>query len=68
MGDLIRAKQVAKKRGRSISKLYADIANKKFPKGIKLGNKIVVWEENVVDEHIASELKQARQAEQGGEV
>jgi predicted DNA-binding transcriptional regulator AlpA len=64
MADLIRAKQVAKKRGRSISKLYADIANKKFPQGIKLGNKIVVWKETDVDAHIEAELKQA---EQGGE-
>ena len=65
MADLIRAKQVAKKRGRSISKLYADIANKKFPQGIKLGNKVVVWRESDVDAHIEAELKQA---EQGGEV
>ena len=65
MTDLIRAKQVAKKRGRSISKLYADIANKKFPKGIKLGNKIVVWRESDVEAHIDNELQQA---EQGGEV
>jgi len=66
MGDLIRAKQVAKKRGRSISKLYADIANKKFPQGIKLGNKIVVWRESDVDAHIEAELKKA--IEQGGDV
>ena len=59
MTDLIRAKQVAQKRGRSISKLYADIANKKFPQGIKLGNKIVVWRESDVDAHIDNELNEA---------
>jgi prophage regulatory protein len=68
MATLLRAKQVAKKRGRSISRLYADIAEGRFPKGVKLGNKIVVWEENVVDEHIADELNQARQIEQGSEI
>ena len=66
MGDLIRAKQVAKKRGRSISRLYADIAEGRFPRGVKLGRKIVVWRETDVDAHIENELKQA--IEQGGEV
>ena len=65
MTDLIRAKQVAQKRGRSISRLYADIAEGRFPRGIKLGNKIVVWRESDVNAHIDNELKQA---EQGGEV
>jgi predicted DNA-binding transcriptional regulator AlpA len=65
MTDLIRAKQVAQKRGRSLSRLYADIAEDRFPKGIKLGNKIVVWRETDVDAHIEAELKQA--IEQGGE-
>ena len=65
MGDLIRAKQVAKKRGRSISRLYADIAEGRFPRGVKLGRKIVVWRETDVDAHIEAELKQA--IEQGGE-
>ena len=64
MTDLLRAKQVAQKRGRSLSRLYADIAEGRFPKGIKLGNKIVVWRETDVDAHIEAELKQA---EQGGE-
>ena len=64
MTDLLRAKQVAKKRGRSISRLYADIAEGRFPRGIKLGNKIVVWRESDVNAHIDNELKQA---EQGGE-
>ena len=68
MATLLRAKQVAKKRGRSISRLYADIAEGRFPKGVKLGTKMVVWEEHVVDEHIASELNQARQIEQGNEI
>jgi len=66
MANLLRAKQVAQKRGRSISRLYADIAEGRFPKGVKLGNKIVVWKESEVDAHIENELKQARQA--GGEV
>lgn len=66
MANLLRAKQVAQKRGRSISRLYADIAEGRFPKGVKLGNKIVVWKESDVDAHIENELKQARQA--GGEV
>jgi predicted DNA-binding transcriptional regulator AlpA len=66
MANLLRAKQVAKKRGRSISRLYADIAEGRFPKGVKLGNKIVVWKESEVDAHIESELKQARQARQAG--
>ena len=66
MATLLRAKQVAKKRGRSVSRLYADIADGRFPKGVKLGNKIVVWEESVVDAHIASELDQARKLEQSG--
>jgi predicted DNA-binding transcriptional regulator AlpA len=65
MTDLIRAKQVAQKRGRSLSRLYADIAEGRFPKGIKLGNKVVVWRETDVDAHIEAELKQA--IEQGGE-
>jgi predicted DNA-binding transcriptional regulator AlpA len=43
MTDLIRAKQVAQKRGRSLSRLYADIAEGRFPRGVKLGRKIVVW-------------------------
>ena len=59
MTDLIRAKQVAKKRGRSISRLYADIAEGRFPRGIKLGNKIVVWRESDVDAHIDNELNEA---------
>lgn len=63
MANLLRAKQVAQKRGRSISRLYADIAEGRFPKGVKLGNKIVVWKESDVDAHIENELKQA-----GGEV
>ena len=66
MATLLRAKQVAQKRGRSISRLYADIAEGRFPKGVKLGNKIVVWKESEVDAHIENELKQARQS--GGEV
>ena len=65
MPNLLRAKQVAKKRGRSISRLYADIAEGRFPKGVKLGNKIVVWRESDVEAHIDNELQQA---EQGGEV
>jgi predicted DNA-binding transcriptional regulator AlpA len=44
MATLLRAKQVAKKRGRSISRLYADIAEGRFPKGVKLGTKMVVWD------------------------
>jgi prophage regulatory protein len=64
MADLIRAKQVAQKRGRSLSRLYADIAEGRFPRGVKLGRKIVVWRETDVDAHIEAELKQA---EQGGE-
>ena len=66
MTDLLRAKQVAKKRGRSISRLYADIAESRFPKGVKLGRKIVVWRESDVDAHIENELKQA--IEQGDEI
>jgi prophage regulatory protein len=65
MTDLIRAKQVAQKRGRSLSRLYADIAEGRFPRGVKLGRKIVVWRETDVDAHIEAELKQA--IEQGGE-
>jgi len=57
--QLLRAKQVAAKRGRSITQLYVDIADKKFPQGIKLSPKIVVWDESVVDQHIENELKQA---------
>ena len=68
MANLLRAKQVAQKRGRSISRLYADIAEGRFPKGVKLGNKIVVWKESEVDAHIENELKQARQATAGGEL
>lgn len=68
MANLLRAKQVAKKRGRSISRLYADIAEGRFPKGVKLGTKIVVWKEEDVDTHIENELKEARQATAGGEV
>ena len=64
MTDLLRAKQVAQKRGRSLSRLYADIAEGRFPRGIKLGRKIVVWRESDVDAHIDNELQQA---EQGGE-
>jgi prophage regulatory protein len=64
MTDLLRAKQVAQKRGRSLSRLYADIAEGRFPRGVKLGRKIVVWRESDVDAHIEAELKQA---EQGGE-
>jgi len=66
MATLLRAKQVAKKRGRSVSRLYADIAEGRFPKGVKLGTKIVVWEESEVDAHIANELNQARKLEQSG--
>lgn len=66
MTDLLRAKQVAQKRGRSLSRLYADIAERRFPRGIKLGRKIVVWRESDVDAHIDNELKQA--IEQGGDV
>jgi predicted DNA-binding transcriptional regulator AlpA len=66
MATLLRAKQVAKKRGRSISRLYADIAEGRFPKGVKLGNKIVVWKEEDVDAHIESEFNQAIQ--QNGEL
>ena len=57
MANLLRAKQVAKKRGRSISRLYADIAEGRFPKGVKLGTKIVVWKEEDVDTHIENETR-----------
>ena len=59
MTNLIRAKQVAQKRGRSLSRLYADIAEGRFPRGVKLGRKIVVWKESDVDTHIDNELKEA---------
>ena len=62
MTTLLRAKQVAKKRGRSISRLYAEIAEGKFPRGIKLGNKMVVWRESDVDAHIEAELNEALSA------
>lgn len=59
MTTLLRAKQVAQKRGRSISRLYAEISEGKFPRGIKLGRKIVVWRETDVDAHIEAELNEA---------
>lgn len=63
MTTLLRAKQVAQKRGRSISRHYADIAEGRFPKGVKLGNKIVVWKEEDVDAHIENELNEAMKRE-----
>ena len=62
MTTLLRAKQVATKRGRSLSRLYAEIAEGKFPRGIKLGNKMVVWRESDVDAHIEAELNEALSA------
>ena len=61
MPNLLRAKQVAKKRGCCVSKLYADIKNNKFPVGTPLAKNYVVWEESEVDEYIVSELNEARQ-------
>ena len=59
MPNLLRAKQVARKRGRSITQLYVDINNGDFPPGFKLSPKVVVWKESDVDQHIENELKQA---------
>jgi predicted DNA-binding transcriptional regulator AlpA len=59
MPNLLRAKEVAKKRGRSTIQLYVDIAEGKFPPGIKLSPKVVVWKESVVDAEIEKELAQA---------
>ena len=61
MPNLLRAKQVAIKRGCCESQLYADIKNSKFPPGTKLATNYVVWVESEVDEHIIKELNQARQ-------
>ena len=59
MPTLLRAKEVARKRGRSTTQLYVDIAEGKFPAGIKLSPKVVVWRENEVDAAIEKELEQA---------
>ena len=62
MPNLLRAKQVAIKRGCSRSKLYADIAEDKFPNGIVISPRYVVWDEADVDRHIRQELQQAKAA------
>jgi predicted DNA-binding transcriptional regulator AlpA len=59
MPNLIRAKQVARKRGRSVAQLYADINAGAFPPGYRLSPKVVVWKESDVDQHIENELNQA---------
>lgn len=63
MPTLIRAKEVARKRGISKSKLYSDIAEGKFPAGIKLSPRVVVWREEEVDAAIEKELAEALQKE-----
>jgi len=63
MPTLLRAKEVARKRGRSPTQLYVDIAEGKFPAGIKLSPKVVVWREEDVDAHIENELNEAMKRE-----
>lgn len=56
MAKLLRAKDVAAKRGRSRAQLYMDIEAGKFPKGMTVSPKVVVWDEKVVDACIEKEI------------
>ena len=60
MPNLLRPKQVAKKRGSSITTLYTDIREGRFPKGVKINSRMTVWDESEVDAHIENQLKQAK--------
>lgn len=56
---LLRAKEVAARRGRSIAVLYKDIREGRFPRGVKITNGITVWKEEDVDRVIEAEYNQA---------
>ena len=64
MAKLLRAKDVAVKRGRSKAQLYMDIEAGKFPRGIAVSPKVVVWEEKVVDACIEKEIADLRARQQ----
>lgn len=59
MANLLRAKEVAAKRGRSVGQLYKDIKEGRFPPGVPLSSKVVVWREADVDKIIDEEFKAA---------
>lgn len=59
MANLIRAKAVAAKRGRSVGQLYKDIKDGKFPAGVRLSTKVVVWKESDVDRLVNTEFEAA---------
>lgn len=55
--NVLRLPEVKKMTGLSRSSIYAMVANKSFPKPIKLGERAVGWLETEVAEWIASKLQ-----------
>lgn len=60
---LLRPKVAAHKAGISISHMYALIAAKKFPKPVKISDRISAIPESEVDQWIADKIKSARNGE-----
>ena len=55
--NVLRLPEVKKMTGLSRSSIYAMVANKSFPKPIKLGERAVGWLETEVAEWIANKLQ-----------
>jgi len=56
MKRFIRLNEVKKRTGLSRSSIYQFIANGKFPKQIKLGERAVAWTENEIQEWMDSQI------------
>jgi len=59
MRNLLRIKEVIQKTGMAKSTIWLWVKENKFPKPIKLSERITVWEENEIDQWI--EIKKSNQ-------
>lgn len=64
MTRFIRIKEVTLVTGRTRGRIYADMAEKKFPAAVKIGDRAVAWIEAEVDDWIAARIA-ARDADSG---
>lgn len=52
----IRISNVVQRTGKSRSSIYRDMANKQFPRSVKIGDKTVAWLESDIDNWIEERI------------